>query len=59
MGTCRIIVFQGDIILGLDRGFMQLKFHRLVAKIIKVPLGIKNSGYSIFRVRVSEKIICL
>ena len=32
-----------------------LKFHRLVAKIIKVPLGIKNSGYSIFRVRVSEK----
>ena len=34
---------------------VRLKFHRLVAKIIKVPLGIKNSGYSIFRVRVSEK----
>ena len=32
-----------------------LKFHRLVAKIIKVSLGIKISGYSIFRVLVSEK----
>ena len=41
--------------LGLDRGFMQLKFHRLVDEIIKVPLGIKNSGYSIFRVQVSGK----
>ena len=55
MGTCRIIVFQGDIMLGLDRGFMQLKFHRLVDKIIKVPLGIKNLRYSIFRAQVSEK----
>ena len=47
--------FQGDIMLGLDRGFMQLKFHRLVDKIIKVPLGIKNLRYSIFRAQVSEK----
>ena len=47
--------FQGDIMLGLDRGFTQLKFHRLVDKIIKVPLGIKNIRYSIFRAQVSEK----
>ena len=31
------------------------RFHRLVANIIKVSLGIKISGYSIFRVLVSEK----
>ena len=41
--------------LGLDRGFMQLKFHRLVDTTIKIPLGTKNIRYSILRVQVSEK----